>query len=330
MINFTQPKIPPLPPTLNLTGKTAVITGASAGIGLAVTKQLLQLRISTIILAVRNISKGEACIHTLRQDQVIKSHNPNAVIKVLELDMDRYDSVQEFAKRLREETPVVDLLILNAGIGLLTLQRSPSGHERTVQVNYYSNVLLIAEVLPLLYAGAEKSGVPGRITWVGSRRHLASSLEKKAFVGTEESVLRYVDSEEGFVPFQRYGDSKLLCVLFMYVLAERLDPKKVVINILCPGMVNTGMSDVLPFYIRVFVNVLKAVKARSVEVAAWIVLNSAVVVGEESHGRFLNDVTVVGKGAYIESEEGREVQKRVWEETMVEMGRLVALPVEFR
>ncbi|PWY94565.1 NAD(P)-binding protein [Aspergillus sclerotioniger CBS 115572] len=330
MITLTQPKISPLPNNINLTGKTAIITGASAGIGLELTKQLLQLRISTIILAVRNITKGEACVQSLRQDPIIKTHNPNAVIKVLELDMDRYDSVQGFAKQAQGQIPSVDFLILNAGTGLITLERSPSGHERTVQVNYYSNVLLIAELLPLLHAGAEKNSVPGRITWVGSRRHLVSSLEKKAFMVTEDSVLEYVDSEEGFIPFSRYGDSKLLCVLFMYALAEKLDSNKVVINMMCPGMVNTGMSDVLPLYIRFFFNVLKAIKARSVKTAGWIVLHSALVAGPESHGRFLNDKTVAEKAPYIMSPEGQEVQRKVWDETMVEMSKLTTLPAEFR
>lgn len=237
MVTLHQPKVEPLPTGIDLTGKTAVVTGASSGMGLEVTKQLLRLRASTVILAVRNVAKGETWAKSLRQDRDIQTHNPKAVIKVMEVDMDRYDSVRQFAKKLREEIPVIDLLILNAGIGLVKLERSPSGHERTVQVDYYSNVLLIAELLTYLEAGAEKTGSPARITWVGSRSrsHLSSSLEKKSFIGANEGVLEYMDKEEAFLPFQRYSDSKLLCVLFMYRLAPRLDPKKIIINMMCPG-----------------------------------------------------------------------------------------------
>jgi NAD(P)-dependent dehydrogenase (short-subunit alcohol dehydrogenase family) len=141
MVNFIQPKVSPLPTGTDFTGKTAVITGASAGLGREVTRQLLRLRASTVILGVRNIAKGEACAETLRQECGIQTDSPRPTIKVMELDMDRYDSVQRFTKQLREEIPVVDLLIVNAGIGLWKLERSPSGHERTIQVNYYSNVL---------------------------------------------------------------------------------------------------------------------------------------------------------------------------------------------
>jgi NAD(P)-dependent dehydrogenase (short-subunit alcohol dehydrogenase family) len=291
MVALSQPKVHPLPTGINLVGKTAVVTGATAGLGLEITRQLLQLRISTVILAVRNTAKGETCAKALSQDRNIQINNSSADIRVMELDMDRYDSVQEFARKLREEVPVVDYLILNAGIGLVKLERSPSGHERINQVNYHSNVLLIAELLPYLYAGAEKTGNPARITWVGSRRHLSSSVQKHSFTGNE-GVLAYLDTEEAFFPFQRYGDSKLLCVMFMYSLAQRLDPNKVVINMMCPGLVNTSLSDVLPLHLRLLFNVFKAIAARPVEVGAGIILHSALVAGPESHGRFLDDKTI--------------------------------------
>lgn len=293
MAKFIQPKVTPLPTGIDLKGKTAVVTGASAGMGLEVTRQLLQLNISTVILAVRNLAKGEGLAKQLRREPHIQTHNPHATIKVLELDVDKYDSVQWFAKKLRDEIPVVDILILNAGIGLLKLERSPSGHDRTTQVNYYSNILLIAELLPYLEAGAEKTGSPARITWVGSRAFEMTSLQKVP-LKPGESVLERMDKEEFFAPFQRYGDSKLLCLLFLYNLAPRLDPKKVIVNMLCPGMVNTSMSDVLPIHLRVMVNIVKAIRARSVKVGGWIILNAALVAGLESHGKFLIDKTIAG------------------------------------
>lgn len=288
-----QPKVSPLPEGIDLKGKTVVITGASAGLGLEVTRQLLQLNISTVILAVRNVVKGEGVVKQLRDESCIKTQNPNATIKVMELDVDRYDSVQRFTKQLRDEVPIVDILILNAGIGGFKLERSPSGHDRVVQVNYCSNALLIAELLPYLEAGAVKTGSPARITWVGSRRYEATSLLKTP-LRPEESILEHMDSEEFFSPFLRYGDSKLLCLLFMYSLAPRLDPSKVVINMLCPGMIDTNMSDVLPFYLRPVANAVKAIRARPVEVGGWIILNAAVVVGPESQGKFFADKDITG------------------------------------
>ncbi|KAF2657952.1 hypothetical protein K491DRAFT_690680 [Lophiostoma macrostomum CBS 122681] len=53
------------------------------------------------------------------------------------------------------------------------------------------------------------------------------------------------------------------------------------------------MSDVLPVYLRLPMELVKAIRARPVEVAGWIALHAAVVVGVESHGRFLEDKSVV-------------------------------------
>ncbi|PYH64560.1 short-chain dehydrogenase/reductase family protein [Aspergillus vadensis CBS 113365] len=331
MVKFfqPQPKIDPLPTGIDLTGKTAVITGASAGLGLEVTKQLLRLRLSTAILAVRNVSKGEACIESLLQDRGIQTDNPKPTIKVMELDMDRYDSVQQFAKTLREEVPVVDILILNAGVASLNFERSPSGHERVTQVNYCSNVLLVAELLPHLEAGAEQTGSSARISWVGSRSHESPSFEKKAPIEADEGVLEHIDKKEAFAPFQRYSDTKLLCVLFMYSLAPRLDPKKVIINMMCPGMVNTGMSNMLPLHLRLIINVIKAIRARPVEVGGWVILNAALVAGPESHGKFLADKVITDKPAIVTSPMGQEIQTKLWEETVTELSKLTTLPPQF-
>ncbi|KAK9242284.1 hypothetical protein V1506DRAFT_548052, partial [Lipomyces tetrasporus] len=67
--------------------------------------------------------------------------------------------------------------------------------------------------------------------------------------------------------------------MFMYSLAPLLDKDKVVINMLCPGMVNTSMSDVFPIHLRLVVNVVKAITVRPVGQGVWLILNAAVVAG---------------------------------------------------
>lgn len=206
MVKFLQPRVTPLPTDIDLTGKTAVAMGPSSGLGLELARQLLQMRASTVILAVRNVAKGEACAKDLLQDHEVPKLNPKPSIKVMELHIDRYDSVQQFASQLRDEIPVVDLLILNAGISPVTLERSPNGHARAVQVNYLSNVLLIAELLPYLQAGAEKTGSPARISWVGSWMH--------------ESLSRLQTSDRHVTKF---STSSLLCLSISTLTANYRD-----------------------------------------------------------------------------------------------------------
>lgn len=246
---FFQPKVIPLPSGIDLHGKSAVITGASAGLGLETARQLLKLNLSTLILAVRNETKGAACIQTLLQDPTIKSKNPT--IKILHLDVNDNTSITTFSKTLQQTLPTLDILILNAGISRLKHTPSPSGngHEESVQVNYISNTLLLATLLNYLTASADQTGSPTRITWLGSRMHdtMTSFAKRSPPLNTPTSVLSYMDAEDTVSPLSRYADTKLLCAMFMYSLAPRLDRGKIVLNMVCPGMVDTGISDFCPF-----------------------------------------------------------------------------------
>lgn len=287
---FTQPKVTPLPTGINLHGKTIIVTGASAGMGLETARQLLALNASTLILAVRNIVKGENCKAALLDDPAVRKHNSRATVKVMKLDMDDFKSIQSFTKAVKAEVPTVDHLLLNAGIGILKFEPSASGHERTMQVNYLSNVLLLLGLLPHLEASATKTGSPSRVTWVGSRTHMQSTLSDKGkAVKPEETVIGHMDDPKYFFPFQKYNDTKLLCVMFLYELAPRLDKSKVIINMMCPGMVDTSMSDVLPIYLRIPINVVKAIRARPVEQGTWLIINAMVVMQPDSHGTFILD-----------------------------------------
>lgn len=58
-MGFFQAPVTPLPAGLDLKGKTAVITGVSSGMGLETARQLLSLNISSVVVAVRNVSKEE-------------------------------------------------------------------------------------------------------------------------------------------------------------------------------------------------------------------------------------------------------------------------------
>jgi NAD(P)-dependent dehydrogenase (short-subunit alcohol dehydrogenase family) len=309
-----------------LSGKTAIVTGATQGIGLEISRQLLTYKISILVLAVRNLPKGEAVRQTLLSDPAVKTANSNATIKVLRLDTENYESVQQFVSAFTAEFHNLHLLFANAGIGTAAKELASSGHEKNIQVNYLSNVLLTLALLPTLEATADKTGEPTRGTWTGSRGHKQSSLAEKLPLQKGEEVLKHLDTAHALPMFTRYADSKLLCVLFQLELAKYYSPDRVIVNSFCPGMVDTGMTDVLPIYLRVPVNAVKAIRARSPKKAAWIALNAAVVAGAETHGRLLGDMAVEEPWEWIKGEEGQRVQKMLWNETIDEMAGMVDLP----
>lgn len=303
---FGQPKVNPPPPTTTLQNKTAIVTGAASGLGLETSRQLLTLQCSTLIMACRDISRGEKARETLLNDPAVQIANPHASIKVMHLDMDDYESVRTFARGTREEIPVVDLLVLNAGVALIP-NFQPSGtnsqHERTTQVNYLSNVLLVCELLPHLEASTEKTGHKSRITWVGSRvaydSPLAATGSTTALLKSNESILDFMDDSSRYSVFKTYGNTKLLCLAFFHELVKRLalrsdnnNNSKITINMVCPGMTATNIGQYLPIYLRPVSKVMFMLKARTVEQGAWTIIDAATVVGEESHGKFFGDQKV--------------------------------------
>lgn len=324
---FFQPPVPALPPGIDLSGKTAIVTGATAGIGLEISRQLLTYRVSNLIMAVRNLPKGETVREALLSEPAIKAANPNATVKVMKLDTENCESVQRFASMFKAEFEDLHLLFANAGVYTAAKELASSGHEKDIQVNYLSNVLLTLALLPTLETTASKTGAPTRVTWTGSRLYLSSSLAgKHPLKKGEASVLKHFDTANATPTLARYADSKLLGVLFQLELARHYSPDKVIVNSFSPGQVDTGLTDVLPIYLRIPVNVVKAVRARSPEKAGWIALNAAVVVGAETHGRLLGDMEVAEPGEFIESQQGQRVQKMLWNETIDEMAGMVDLP----
>lgn len=323
---FFQPQVTPLPPGIDLSGQTAVVTGATSGIGLEISRQLLTLKVSTLILAVRNVAKGEKVKESFFSDPTIQSLKARPNIKIMELDTENYDSPRKFATAFRNEFQDLHIVMLNAGIATFDKEFARTGHEKVMQVNYLSNVLLTLELLPILEATSKRIGKPTRLTWTGSRTYAGTSLASQFPSKAGETLLKHFDNAKGLSSHGRYGDSKLLVILFQLELAKHYSSKHVIINNFCPGMIQTPMAAAFPIYVRIPVAALMKLRARAPEKAGWIALNAALVVGEESHGRLLGDKELEQLSGFVISEEGKRAQTMLWNETVDEMGELVAIP----
>ena len=285
----------PTPSSLDLSGKTIIVTGANRDMGLESARQYLVLHASRVILAVRTHSKGVAAAKDLSEDPIVKQANPIAQILIMELDLDDYESVSKFTKAVKETLDMVDIVLLNEGINIMSYQTSKSGHERVMQINYHSNyhseALLALELLPLFEATAARQGTPSRLAIVGSQAENMASITKKP-IPAKEDVIAYIDNKATHSGLTRNSDSKLLVSAFVQELGKRVSSSNVIINNVCPGMVATGFNANLPLWLKPLVSDFSKLRARDVEEGARALIFASAVVGEESHGELVVNNTI--------------------------------------
>lgn len=207
---------------------TAIVTGASSGIG-AETARVLALRGVHVIMGVRNISAGEQVKETIIKDV------PQAKIDALELDLSSLASVRNFASNYNSLGLPLNLLINNAGIMATPFTLSKDKIELQFATNHVGHFLLTNLLLDTMKKTACESRKEGRIVNVSSRRHKFSYNEGIRF--------DKINDQSGYNGLSAYGQSKLANVLHANELARHLKAEGVEItaNSLHPGAIATNL-----------------------------------------------------------------------------------------
>ncbi|KAL3373739.1 hypothetical protein AABB24_005631 [Solanum stoloniferum] len=207
---------------------TAIVTGASSGIG-AETARVLALRGVHVIMGVRNISAGEQVKETIIKDV------PQAKIDALELDLSSLASVRNFASNYNSLGLPLNLLINNAGIMATPFTLSKDKIELQFATNHVGHFLLTNLLLDTMKKTGRESRKEGRIVNVSSRRHKFSYNEGIRF--------DKINDQSGYNGLSAYGQSKLVNVLHANELARHLKAEGVEItaNSLHPGAIATNL-----------------------------------------------------------------------------------------
>ncbi|OTB07648.1 hypothetical protein M426DRAFT_242104 [Hypoxylon sp. CI-4A] len=299
--------------TTDLTGKVAIITGANTGLGYEAARQLLSLRLSHLIIAVRSREKGDAAAAKLRLKY------PKATVKVMLVDMSQYDSIQDFVRRVDAQLSRLDIVILNAGLIKLKYTTVPStGHEETVQINYLSTVLLATLLLPILKTKSPPD-TPGRLTIVNAALALTVPL---LTTNGHKSFLAALDDPKNFVSGtdKQYNASKVMAQMFAYKLVDFVSADDVIVNLVCPGYVKgTNLGREVSIFIKPLVALFSAAAARNVSDGASTYLDAALVKGKESHGSFIMSWKISPYNSFLYTPEGKEAASQLWQETLDEL-----------
>lgn len=199
-----------------LQNKTAIVTGANSGMGMATVRALSDMGAKVIMLC-RSEKRGTEALEKLSSEKYRD-------LELILCDLGNYDSIRAFANIVRRGYDHIDILVNNAGFISLDRQETGEGLERQFGINHIGHFLLTMSLLDLIGEG-------GRIVNVASGAHKAGKIH-----------FDDINLTKGFNVIKAYSQSKLANVLFTRELARRVKDRGITVNCCHPGAVATNIG----------------------------------------------------------------------------------------
>lgn len=199
-----------------LQNKTAIVTGANSGMGMATVRALSDMGAKVIMLC-RSEKRGTEALEKLSSEKYRD-------LELILCDLGNYDSIRAFANIVRRGYDHIDILVNNAGFISLDRQETGEGLERQFGINHIGHFLLTMSLLDLMGEG-------GRIVNVASGAHKTGKIH-----------FDDINLTKGFNVIKAYSQSKLANVLFTRELARRVKDRGIMVNCCHPGAVATNIG----------------------------------------------------------------------------------------
>jgi NAD(P)-dependent dehydrogenase (short-subunit alcohol dehydrogenase family) len=221
------PTWPADPEPGSLLGKTAVVTGASSGLGIETAAGLGRLG-ATVHLVVRNTAKGEEVAERLRREV-----GANAGFTVWRCDVSDLTDVRRFTAEFVAREPALDILVHNAGALPPTREESAQGHEMTMALHVLGPILMTEGLLPSL------TGRSARVLFITSGGMYAQALR------ADDPEYR----DGAYSGATAYARSKRAQIELLPVLMARWHDAGLALFATHPGWADTpGVSGSLPAF----------------------------------------------------------------------------------
>lgn len=207
---------------------TAIVTGASSGIGVE-TARVLALRGVHVIMAVRDLSAGSNVKASILKEI------PTAKVDVLELDLTSLASVRKFVSEFNSLNLPLNILVNNAGVMATPFSLSKDGIELQFATNHVGHFLMTNLLLENMERTSFSSSIEGRIVNVSSEGH--------RFAYSEGIRFDKINDPSAYNTIFAYGQSKLANILHANELSRHMKEKgmKVTANSLHPGSIITNL-----------------------------------------------------------------------------------------
>ena len=203
----------------NLPNKTAVITGSTGGLGKEISLSLAKLNYNLIFVN-RNIEKSKDF-----KNEILNNY-PNIEIQIIQCDFSNFEDVKKTTQQLQNYN--FDILILNAAIYNVPLEKTSTGYNNIFQTNFVSPYYMAKQLLPKL-----KQSQVGKVIAVGSIAHNYSK--------TNENDIDFSTYKKAS---KIYGNSKRFLMFSLFELFK--EEKDVMLSICHPGITLTNMTNHYP------------------------------------------------------------------------------------
>jgi NAD(P)-dependent dehydrogenase (short-subunit alcohol dehydrogenase family) len=268
------------------TGRIAVITGATSGLGLRAANTLAAHG-AEVVMAVRDTVRGEAAAASIR------AKHQGAKVSVSAVDLARLASVRDFAARAGGTLPRIDMLLNNAGLGMQPQRHeTKDGFEQQLGTNHLGHFALTGLLVPALL----RAPAPRVVT-------VASMAHRRGAIHWDDLQLNQAYSGR-----TAYNQSKLANLMFGLELAARAKEQGSVLASMPahPGLALTGFlaATGLPGWMRAGGLVASKLLGQSAEAGSWPIVYAATM-PDAANGEYW------GPNGYLEIR-GLPARGRVW------------------
>ncbi len=236
---------------MRLDGATALVTGASSGLGAAIAVELARRGLHVY---------GAARTATPELTRSLRDQSGSEAVDMLRVDLADLTSIDALVEELAARGRKLDLVVLNAALVPTGDVETPQGLEQMFVVNYLASHVLVAGLLArdLMATGGPR---PPRLLLVASEAHR----------GAKEMDLGKLGEYESFTigqVLERYGTYKLALVTLANELARRLEAQGIEVHANCPGAVDSKLAREAPKWSQPLLRVAFSLFFQSPEKAA--------------------------------------------------------------
>ncbi|KAI0050924.1 NAD(P)-binding protein [Auriscalpium vulgare] len=304
----------------DLSGKTILVVGANTGLGLEAAKLFASMGPKHLVLACRSLKKGEAAAAEIKTQTGLDG------VAVRIVDLAVFSSVIAFAEAFEKEFDQLDIYVYNAATATHLYEQTVDGWESSLQINVLSCLLLSVLLLPASLKAASPSA-QARVVVVASEAHFLHTITEDEL--TKPQLLELFNNSAYCTPNSltpdktmkhRYPLTKLLDVFITRELASRLSADSpLVVNTVNPGFCKTELNRIFRFPASVGVKLFEFLFARTAEMGSRVLVWGALGGRNRErdlHGAYISDAAVHEPSDFVLSDEGMQMQKRVWDESV--------------